>query len=356
MTTDQEPASEVLLYIEKEGPETYKIQSDQLERIGEKLRGPRHFSVFNSIILPLIVSVATIVFTTLLQFISWNNSVRLQNATDVASKAAENYEKAAGAIDQRVYSTFLFVPSLRDLIRAKHDSAKPNEMLAGSSDTTGYGGNAVSGPAVVRPLPNSPKPDPEVSLNKFDLDLKKHRFESYYDHLRRWNENYDQLLTEVDYALDRPVLLHADKAGEGIRVFAVKLKKLNCALSLTEQLGRLGLNPDSLKLRLAGINHCFIQVHAILDEKSGKALGSAELVWDDALSGQLKQKLGDIKTMANEFRCYALRRIDYYNRQKERSILSPVSLWKWLANSQKQEALVHFNETAEQCNRENRPT
>lgn len=120
-------------------------------------------------------------------------------------------------------------------------------MLAGSSDTTGYGGNAVSGPAVVRPLPNSPKPDPEVSLNKFDLDLKKHRFESYYDHLRRWNENYDQLLTEVDYALDRPVLLHADKAGEGIRVFAVKLKKTKLRSVAHGAIGPAWLEPGQFK-------------------------------------------------------------------------------------------------------------
>ncbi len=69
MKTEPE-SSDVLVFVEKDGAERFKIRSDQLDHIGEKLRG---FSVFNSIILPLIVSAATVFFTGLFQYISWTN-------------------------------------------------------------------------------------------------------------------------------------------------------------------------------------------------------------------------------------------------------------------------------------------
>jgi hypothetical protein len=58
MKTEQEPL-DALVFVEKDGADRLKIRSDQLEQIGHKLRG---FSVFNSIVLPLIVSAATAFF------------------------------------------------------------------------------------------------------------------------------------------------------------------------------------------------------------------------------------------------------------------------------------------------------
>ena len=89
------PFREVSLYVEQEGTNKFKIQSNQLEQIGAQLRGPREFSIFQSIILPLIVTVATLIFTSLFQYVSWYNSVNLQNATDVAANAERAYEKSA---------------------------------------------------------------------------------------------------------------------------------------------------------------------------------------------------------------------------------------------------------------------
>jgi len=59
--------------------------------------------------------------------------------------------------------------------------------------------------------------------------------------------------------------------------------------------------------------------------------------------------LGDALTMSNEFRCYALRRIDYYKRQKEKSILSPRFMMNRLINAQKAEAREHFESTVSRC-------
>jgi hypothetical protein len=239
-----------------------------------------------------------------------------------------------GSIGKRLYATFLFVPSLRDLIREK--------QLTKSSNAASMESQTVS--------------PPEFPLAKFHHDLKKHRFESYYEQLQHWNENYDQLLTDVDYALDRPVLLNAGKPSDKINVYASKIEQIDCDRSLTEQLTNLGLNADSLKLRLAGINYCFRRVHAILDDKLTTVLNGAELQWDDSLSDQLTAMLGSIKTMTNEFRCYGLRRIDYYNGQKEGAILNLLSVLKRIMRGRKQEALDHFQKTAIQCSPENRPT
>ena len=83
MKTEQETL-DVLVFVEKDGADRLKIRSDQLEQIGEKLRG---FSIFNSVILPLMVSAATVFFTGLFQYISWTNEVRLREATEIADRA-----------------------------------------------------------------------------------------------------------------------------------------------------------------------------------------------------------------------------------------------------------------------------
>lgn len=358
MKTEQEPVSEVLLYIEKEGPDRFKIQSDQLEAVGAKLRGPRQFSVFNSIILPLIVSVATVIFTGLFQFISWSNSVRLQNATDVANRAMESSEKVTAAIGRRRYATFVFISSLHDLVSAKLNSEKPHDLLTEIPATTGAGPDSTIGRVGLKSsavLPDGGRP---VSLDKLDLDLKKHRFEAYYEQLKHWNESIDQLMTDVDNALDRPIFSQAVDAPEarheGVAVYYEKMKKINCALSLTDSLKSFDLNPDSLKLRLAGMNNCFIQLNFILART--KSATSPDVTSDDELYKKLHASLDAIHTMASEFRCYALHRVDYYKRQKEQSIFSPMRAWKWLTNAQKQDALDHFEETAKRCNPQNRPT
>ena len=53
--------------------------------------------------------------------------------------------------------------------------------------------------------------------------------------------------------------------------------------------------------------------------------------------------------MANEFRCYAHRRIDYYNHQKELAIFSISYVWRSLTDATKAAALKHFEDTANSC-------
>ena len=62
------------------------------------------------------------------------------------------------------------------------------------------------------------KKDNEILLHKSALDIKQKRFATYYEQLKLWNENYDHLLSEIEYALDRPVFGQADKKNEDFRI------------------------------------------------------------------------------------------------------------------------------------------
>jgi len=59
--------------------------------------------------------------------------------------------------------------------------------------------------------------------------------------------------------------------------------------------------------------------------------------------------------MADEFRCYAHQRIDYYNSQKDLVILSISYVWRWLTDATKTGALKHFEDTAVSCKPSARP-
>lgn len=350
MSRKPRKTNSVLLSIEREDSNKFRVQSDQLEAIGAKLRGPRRFSVFNSIVLPVIVSVVTVLASTSLQWISWYNSVRLQNATEIAARATQTYEKAAVTVGKRINATTVFIPSVRDFILAK---ANANKEAASAKENAGkVKGFDLAAAGNLPPAPGVTDDDHEPALNKLVHELKKRRYDAYYEHLKLWNESYDQSLTDIDYALDRPIMLQAEIATEGVQVFNDKFKNINCAHSLTRQFDELKLNKHSLKLQFAGIHHCFVKINRTLDESVTQAVSAALPRFDRR--AEAAAHLGDIRTMANEFRCYALRRIDYYNRQKERSIISIPFLWRWITKAHKKDANEHFETTAERCRPEKR--
>ena len=235
VTEKQSLSLTCLRYVEQDGASKFKIQSDQLEQIGAQLRGPREFSIFQSITLPIIVTLATLIFTSLFQYISWSNSVALQNAADVATNAERAYEKSAVAIGARRYAMFVYLPSLRDLVKAKasveanararversvrlHDEIRNAESwpLQPSTGDTKPRTLAETYATTSAILPPEATKDNETSLDKSLLELHKQRFASYYRHLKLWNENYDQLLSEIEYALDRPVFSQAERKRKNI--------------------------------------------------------------------------------------------------------------------------------------------
>ena len=338
-------AHDVSVRIEQEGANSFRIQSGQLEQIGAQLRGRREFSIFQSIILPLIVSVVTIILSSAFQYVSWFNSVGLKDATDVADKAARTYETSAAAIGTRHYATVVFLPSLKHLVQAKADAEQSARARAASLKaraevivTPGAGGqgkgtrgkdlaaalaSAKRSPEADRALLNAvtqgaeDKKDNDVSLHKSALETKQKRFASYYEQLKLWNENYDHLLSEIEYALDRPVFGQADKRNENFRISRARIREIDCQnYSFTEELEKHQLNTHSLKLRFAVIHNCFMIINNALNKQLNEAISNALPGFDEPTETQISDKLSALLAMSNEFRCYAHQRIDHYNAQK----------------------------------------
>jgi hypothetical protein len=217
---------DVLLYVEQEAPSKFKIESDQLEKIGAKLRGPRRFSIFYSLVLPALVTLLTTILTGTFQYLSWINTVRLQAASAVVDRAAETFDKAAVVVGQRSYATLIFIPSVRDLSKSKR--LKPSQPVVAANDKSAQQPAATSGAqfdmaSVAAAVPNGT----DLQLNAVSEELAKQRYVGYYEHLKRWNEQYDQLLADIDYNLDHPILADAGIHRTAITVFYNKLKKID---------------------------------------------------------------------------------------------------------------------------------
>jgi len=191
--------------------------------------------------------------------------------------------------------------------------------------------------------------DDEISLHKSELDNQQKRFTSYYEQLKLWNENYDHRLSDIEYALDRPVFGQIDKNIGDFRVYRSKITQVDCLNAPTEELQKRTLNPHSLKIRFAVINHCFMLISSALDRQKTEAISKPMPTLDKNTESEIKEKLNKLLAMANEFRCYAHQRIDYYNSQKELAIFSLTYVWRWLSDGTRTEALKHFEDAASRC-------
>ena len=191
------PSREVSIHVEHEGQNKFKIRTDQLEQIGALLRG-RQFSIFHSVILPLLVGGS--IFTYFFQYVSWSNQVGVQHATEVATQAAHTYEKAAAALSTRLNAMFEFVPSLIDVKAKEANIERGKQPQSSTVDLRASAGSAGE--------------TQETFLRKFDLDIKQQRFASYYEQHKLWNESYFGLLSEIEITLDRPVFSQAEKVKE----------------------------------------------------------------------------------------------------------------------------------------------
>jgi hypothetical protein len=276
-------APPVSLLIEKNQEGRYTVRTSDLAFIAAQLRGQKRFSVFNSIILPLFVVLGTTLVTTaigsLFQYVSWRNSTKLQEASDRATRANAAYEKASVALGKRYYSTFLYLAAVRDLANLKSANTR---------------------------------------LYELNLELNRRRFEAYYQQLRDWNETYDQMLTEIDFSMDRPVQIaeHVTRA---------KLGKIDCGQTLVDQLTRHDMNGASLKVQFAALSRCLSLVTSEFSGQRDRAVSDPNFVIDEKVKKDANDALDAVNGMANEFRCHALLRIQYFNQLKDDAIFKPVA-------------------------------
>jgi len=302
-----------------EGDRKFIVRTSDLENIGAQLRGKKEFSFFYSVGLPIIISLITVAGTTgiaqLFQYISWRNSTALDAATTRTQRAINTFQQASVAISKRYYATYLFLAATRDLANNKTDT--------------------------------------DTKLYKLAVDLNQQRFNEFYTQLTSWNEDYDQILTAIDYSLDGPVRVHEHVS------FSDFDKKIDCKNMLVPELQRLNLNVDSLKLQFAAINYCFSQSIKDFNDAKDKAIIDSTSSISDGVKKTASDLNEDIRSMSNEFRCFAQHRIGFLEQQKQTSIFKLSSylynnsiglIVGWFIKPQ-EPAADHLAATLKDCNR-----
>lgn len=291
-----EPAC-VSVYID--GDPRFTVRTSDLENIGAQLRGKSRFSAFNSIVMPIMISLLTVIGTTIVgqvfQYVSWRNSNALQTATARTERARETFQKASLALSKRYYATLLFLGAATDLANLKGADSK---------------------------------------LYKLNNELDQQRFNGFYAQLKSWNDDYDQNLTSIDYNLDGPVLhKHEHVSIANFYNKDDKAKNIDCSQMLLTELARLKLNVDSIKVQFAALNYCF--ANSISDFSNAK---NNAVIGNDTISNDVKNSASQlnesVRQMSDEFRCYAQHYIIYLGQQKQASIFRPTTwIYDWSAGA-----------------------
>jgi hypothetical protein len=294
-----EPAH-VSVYID--GDRRYTVRTADLESIGSQLRGKKPFSIFYSIGLPILISILTVLGTTIVgqmfQYVSWRNSTLLANATDRAALATATYEKASHAISARYYATKNYLNAALDLNR---------------------------------------NDDPDNKINQLQIALDKQAFTDFDNALKTWADAYDQLASDIDFHMDRPIL-HGSE-----RISAKDFQDLKCDQMLTSELQRLNLNVYSLKVQLAAVNYCFARSLIDFDYERRMAVAKRDYTISKIEEAKASQANENVRSMSNEFRCYAQRRLAMFEEQKRKSIFK---LSSWIADRLSQLIWPPVNATA----------
>jgi hypothetical protein len=254
-----------------------------------------------------LVTVAATAFLTttigsLFQYVNWVNSTRVSAATSQASKATALYEQTALAIGKRYYSTFLYLAAVRDIVN---------------------------------------HPSGEHAIAKFYQDLSRNRLAEFHREIQAWNENYDKLLTSVDFVFDRPF-------GVVERVENSKILKINCSTNIVDQFGPHDLNYNSLKIQFAAINHCFAEsITAFAAEREHAVIDSTYKI-DEKIKTEANLSLNNVAAMANEFRCHALYRVQTFEGKKQ-GVVSPIFWIRGAGVFGRSTSKEFFNSAWENC-------
>jgi hypothetical protein len=305
-TSAPPPEPRVYVQFEREKGDQYSILSKDLETIGSQLRGKSRFSIFNSIVVPVMVTLVTLASTSLFQYISWQNSIQLQAASEEATSASKTYDKAASEIDKRYYATLLFQVAVRNIANRK----------------------AVA----------------DTQLAQYDDTLQKRRFEEFYKQLASWNQNYSQLLNDISYDIDRPIF--KDRWTEnGYQIKKEVLSKIRCDVkSLPDEIEANKLDKFALTNHFAVVNKCFAVALSHFAALKDEALSNKDRVISPEEFNKADDELDGVRSMLNEFRCYALTRVHFLTALKEKTIF--FSTW---FDRQGQTVKAHLDDTANRC-------
>lgn len=228
-----------------------------------------------------------------------------------------------------------------------------------------YVASATEGVIAVGISPDAAAAMAQSRLEEWEIALKKQRFEAYYASLKEWNESIDQKLTDVHYALDQMIFEDAkepeklthqgfvkffntmrgtDRTGKTIAEKRIDCARLPVPPNFGQELEAIGLTANSLKMRLAGIHFCFMELNTILDEAKSK-----KRKWTPELYSEIVLRHGKIRELGSELNCLALHRVDYYRTKRERSFINPTLLVWRMRGGVEQDAKDHFNNAMTKC-------
>jgi hypothetical protein len=318
--TDSKPPNanrtpdEIALYVDIEHDKKFRIAgtSHELEQIGDLLRGKQKFSVVNSLVIPALASIITTLVILTFQYVSWLNSVRIQNARNTAVNAEAVYKDVVQKLGQRGYESQFVALFMRELT---------------------YGGNWQENGLI-------------ASIYTFD----ELRVASYYKAIADWNYGYDRMITDIAYKIDRPIFEEAQAEKDITKPISdTQLGKVDCTQSLPEQVTKIGYDHRSLKAQFSVIAFCYRAINSKISDLRDKSLADKDFKIDDQSVKEIEKRLSDESTMANVFRCEAQHRLDFYNREVEFAILSPATVYSRLGNGPKKRAAAHFETTDLDC-------
>jgi len=113
--------------------------------------------------------------------------------------------------------------------------------------------------------------------------------------------------------------------------------------SMAQELERNNLDKFSLTNHFAVINKCFASATSDFAHLKDEALADKDRVITKAEYDTADDKLDNIRSMLNEFRCFALMRIHFLNSKKEQTIVFA----DWFLKEDGVDA--HFAESKKRC-------
>jgi hypothetical protein len=135
--------------------------------------------------------------------------------------------------------------------------------------------------------------------------------------------------------------------GVAERVENAKLSKISCDQKIVDQFASQQLNYNSLKVQLAAINHCFVEAIAEFSEEREKALMDATYKIDEGKKKKANVAINNVASMANEFRCHALYRVQYFQSVSQ-NVVSP---FNWFSGGKfdKANSTQFFDDAWKKC-------
>jgi hypothetical protein len=98
---------------------------------------------------------------------------------------------------------------------------------------------------------------------------------------------------------------------------------------LLSKMRRLKFNFNSLKVQFSIINYCFHEAMLPFDIEVNRAIANNGYVIPETELKAAAQRVEDVRSMSNEFRCFAQHRIASFERDQRRAVFK---LSRWISD------------------------